>query len=414
MSTYHDALSRLEQAASLAGIHREVLEQLREPRAIHEARLQVRTDDGALRFFRAYRVQHDDSRGPFKGGIRFHPAVDLDEVKSLALWMSLKCAVVDIPFGGAKGGVAVDPRGLSALELERLSRAFMAAMVDVVGPERDIPAPDVYTNARVMAWMSDTYNTLRRGQFPGVITGKPISMGGSLGRDDATGRGAFICGDAVLKARGLEPIGATVAVHGFGNGGQHVARLFHAAGYRVVAVSDSRGGLFAAEGLDIPRIIAHKAETGRLPELEGATPTRSDAPLYADVDILVPAALENVLTDDNASAVQARVIVELANGPTTAAADRVFAERPDVTVIPDILANAGGVTVSWLEWVQNRSGLRFTEAEVHARLGELMAAALKAVQDAADRHAVDLRTAAWVVAVSRLATAIEARAPSAR
>jgi glutamate dehydrogenase (NADP+) len=415
MSTYRDALVRLEEAATLAGVHAEVLDRLKEPRHVHMSRLPVRMDDGSLCFFGAYRVQHDDSRGPFKGGIRFHPAVDLDEVKSLALWMSLKCAVVDIPFGGAKGGVTVDPRALSALELERLSRAFMTAIADVVGPERDVPAPDVYTNARVMAWMVDTYNALRGGLFPGVITGKPVAMGGSLGRDDATGRGAFICGDAMVRREGRDPRETTVAVHGFGNGGQHVARLFHAAGYRVVAVSDSRGGLFAPSGLEIPALIASKEATGRLPARpEGAEPTTADAPLFAEVDILVPAALENVITDANAARVRARIIVELANGPTTAAADGILAARPEVVVIPDILANAGGVTVSWFEWVQNRSGLRWAVNDVHEKLGGIMSAALEAVLEAARAHGVSLRAAAWIVAVRRLAEAIDARAPVAR
>jgi glutamate dehydrogenase (NADP+) len=364
-------------------------------------------DDGTLRMFRGYRVQYDDSRGPFKGGIRFHPRVDLSEVKSLALWMSLKCAVVDIPFGGGKGGVEVDPRQLSLAELERLSRGYVRAIADIIGVDRDVPAPDVYTNARTMAWMADEYSTITRHLEPGVITGKPVGRGGSLGRDDATARGGYLVLKEIEKKRGWQPERITVAVQGFGNAGQHIARLLHADGYRIVAISDSHGGVFHPDGLDAPQAIADKRAHGRLPEPPGSRRVSNEALLELDVQVLVPAALEDQITEQNADRVRAQVVLELANGPTTAAADEILHEKGTL-VVPDVLANAGGVTVSWFEWLQNRAGVYWTLDEVHTRLRERMQEQFRIVTARTEELKSPMRTAAYALALERLGTALTA------
>ncbi|HMJ75846.1 MAG TPA: Glu/Leu/Phe/Val dehydrogenase, partial [Iamia sp.] len=318
---FTDVLRTLGRAAEAGGIDTEVVERLRHPRSILQVAIPVRLDDGSLRTFDGYRVRHDDTRGPGKGGIRFHPDVSLSQVKALALWMTLKCALVDIPFGGAKGGVVVDPKELSPLELERLSRGFVVALGDFVGPDTDIPAPDVYTNEMVMGWMVDEYSRARGRRVPAMITGKPIALGGSQGRDQATGRGAYEAITVVAEREGWEPGATTVAVQGFGNAGRSVARLLHADGYRVVAVSDSRGGICAADGLDIPVIADQKAERreldavycdGAVGDTEGADQITNEDLLALDVDVLIPAALEGVITEDNAKEVRAGWVVEVA------------------------------------------------------------------------------------------------------
>jgi Glutamate dehydrogenase/leucine dehydrogenase len=332
---FEQAVARLDRAARFAPIDPEALEKLRHPKLVLQASIPVRMDDGSLRILEGYRVRHDDTRGPAKGGIRFHPRVDLSEVKALAFWMTCKCAVVGIPFGGGKGGVAVNPKELSRLELERLSRGFIQALADFLGPETDVPAPDVYTNERVMGWMMDEYSKIRRQRTPAVITGKPVELGGSLGRDDATGRGAYTCVKELEKRRGWDPSEVRVAVQGFGNAGQHIARLLHGDGYRVVAVSDSRGGIYNRDGFDIPSLMKMKNETRRLMavyceesvcELVDADDVTNDELLELDVDLLVPAALENQITAANAARIRARTIVEIANGPTAAEADPILAD----------------------------------------------------------------------------------------
>ena len=414
---FDEALRRLDQAAGLAHVDSEVLEKLRHPKLVVEVSVPLRMDDGSLRILRGYRVRHDDTRGPAKGGIRFHPGVDLGDVKALAFWMTCKCALVGIPFGGAKGGVAVDPKTLSHLELERLSRGFIHLIADVIGPETDVPAPDLYTNEMVMGWMMDEYSAIRRQRTPAVVTGKPIALGGSRGREDATGRGAYYCIKELEKRRGWDPSSMRVAVQGFGNGGQHVARLLHAGGYRVVAVSDSRGGIYDGHGFDVPSLVEAKNGTRRLQSVycEGslgdlvAAETLTNAELLElDVDLLVPAAVSDQLTAANAERVRATTVVEVANGPTSAEADLVLADR-GVTVVPDILANAGGVTVSYFEWVQNRTGLYWSADEVHDRLRPIITDALDEVLTLAETSGVDLRTAAYALALRRFAAAVEAQ-----
>jgi glutamate dehydrogenase (NADP+) len=373
-------------------------------------------DDESLRVFEGYRVRHDDTRGPTKGGIRYHPAVDLSEVKALAFWMTCKCAVVGIPYGGAKGGIVVDPKQLSKLELERLSRGFIQRIADFIGPDIDIPAPDVYTNPMIMGWMMDEYSRIRRQHSPAVITGKPIPLGGSLGRDEATGRGGFICVENLVRRARL-PQRSRVAIQGFGNAGQNIARLLHQAGHRIVAVSDSQGGIFRAEGFDVPSLIHYKNDTrqlqavycqGSICEMVAADRVTNSELLELDVDLLVPAALENQITGDNAPRLQAAVVVELANGPTTFEADEILHQRGKL-LVPDILANAGGVTVSYFEWIQNRAGLYWSDTDVRNRLEEIMTREFDGVYDLMEKHRIDMRTAAYVQALNRIGAAIESQ-----
>jgi glutamate dehydrogenase (NADP+) len=416
-SVFDDAIRKLERAAEQRPIDPEALERLKYPKAIKQVSIPVRMDDGSLRIFEGYRVRHDDTRGPAKGGIRYHPDVTVEEVKALALWMTLKCAVMGIPFGGGKGGVTVDPKGLSKLELERLSRGYVGAMGPFIGPETDIPAPDVYTNAMVMGWMMDEYSKHRGQRTPAVITGKPLHLGGSLGRDDATGRGAYYAVKVLEERRGWNPPEVRVAVQGFGNAGQHVADLLHADGYRIVAVSDSRGGIYREEGFDVPSLIKTKNESrelravyceGAICELVPATQVTNEELLELDVDILIPAALEGQITAENASRIQAEVIVEVANGPTTSEADAIL-DAAGKTVLPDILANGGGVTVSYFEWVQNRQGMHWELPEVHRRLEEIMRRETATVLDLAADTGCDLRMAAYAHALHRIGAAVAAQ-----
>jgi len=416
-NVFEDALERLKGAAEHAGIHDESLEKLKQPKVAVEVAIPVRMDDGSLQIFTGYRVRHDDTRGPGKGGIRYHPNVDADEVKALAFWMTFKCAVVGIPFGGAKGGVIVDPKELSPLELERLSRGFVEQFASYIGPETDVPAPDVYTNAMVMGWMMDEYAKVRGRRVPDVITGKPISLGGSQGREEATGRGTYYCIRELAEKRGLKPEETTVAIQGFGNVGQHVARLLHSDGYRIVAVSDSRGGIYRKEGFDVPSLIHIKEESRQVKAVycEGSVCEKVDANhisneelLELDVDILIPAALENQISAENVDRIQAPIIVEAANGPVTSEADGKLAALNKI-VIPDILANAGGVTVSYFEWVQNRTGYYWELDEVNSKLEAIMAREFRRIYDVSDVNGVDMRTAAYIVALKRIGEAMEAQ-----
>ncbi len=417
VSLFDDALRRLDKAATHATIDAESLARLRSPKAFIEVSIPVRMDDGTLRVFTGYRSRHDDSRGPAKGGIRFHPSVSPGEVKALAFWMTCKCACVGIPFGGGKGGVIVNPQELSRLELERLSRGYIRQVADFIGPDTDVPAPDVYTNATIMGWMMDEYSKIHRRRTPAVITGKPIALGGSLGRGDATGRGAYYCIKELEKKRGWNPTEVSVAIQGFGNAGQHVARLLHADGYKVVAASDSRGGIYSPDGFDIPSLIQMKLDSRRLEavychgtvcETIDAKKITNEELLELDVDLLLPAALENQITKDNVDNIKAPIIVELANGPTTSEADEVLSKRGTM-VVPDILANAGGVTVSYFEWVQNRAGYYWTVEEVHQKLRPIMVSAFNAIYAVMEDKKVDMRTAAYVVALERIGEAIAAQ-----
>lgn len=403
---FKDALSRLDKAAAYARIDSEALEKLKHPKACLEVSIPVRMDDGSCEIFTGYRVRHSDLRGPAKGGIRFHPSVTIDEVKSLAFWMTIKCAVVGIPYGGGKGGVIVDPKQLSPMELERLSRGYIEKIAAFIGPDTDIPAPDVYTNPMIMGWMMDEYSKIAGRLSPAVITGKPIPLGGSQGRDDATARGGYYCITELAKKRGWNPKSIRVAVQGFGNAGQFVAALLHKDGYKVVAVSDSRNAIYHADGLDIPHIIQIKNQTNRLPTQHATELTNAEL-LELDVELLIPAALENQITKQNAAKIKAPVIVELANGPTTIEADTILHDK-NILVIPDILANAGGVTVSYFEWVQNKSGYYWDLPTVHQRLEEIMLREFGNVYQLMETHKTDMRTAAYILALNRHSAAVSA------
>ena len=387
-SLFEDALRQIELAGERSNIDVETLERLRRPRLVTSATIPVRMDDGSMRFFEGHRVRYDDTRGPAKGGIRFHPAVSLDELKALALWMTCKCAVVGIPFGGGKGGVTVDPKSLSRTELQRLSRGYIRELADVLGPDVDVPAPDVYTNPRIMGWMADEYSKIRRARTPAVITGKPVELEGIVGRGDATGRGAYYCIKELEGIRSWSPGNVRVAIQGFGNAGQSIARLLHDDGYRVVAVSDSKGGLYREEGLDIPSLIRAKNKTRNMNGVycgcsvcecvdctsDHAKKLTNQELLELDVEVLIPAALELQITSDNAERVRAPVVVEVANGPISGDADAELAAR-GVLIVPDILANAGGVSVSYFEWAQNKAGWMWTLDDVHERLRRIMTSA---------------------------------------
>ena len=414
---FADAIARLDRALEYAAIDHEAVARLKHPKQVLEVSIPVRMDNGDLEVFTGYRVRHDDTRGPTKGGIRYHPGVTLSEVKALAFWMTLKCAVVGIPYGGGKGGITVNPKNLSRLELERLTRGYTSQIADFIGPETDIPAPDVYTNAMIMGWLMDEYSKIRRTRTPGVVTGKPIPLGGSLGRDDATGRGAYYCIKSMEKEEGWDPKTMTVAVQGFGNAGQHVARLLGRDGYKIVAVSDSRGGIHNSEGFDVPSLCTAKNETrvlkavychGSVCELVDADTISNEELLELDVDILIPAALENQITKDNAEDVKAPFIFEVANGPTVAEADGIL-ENKGTTVVPDVLCNAGGVTVSYFEWVQNRSGFYWPVEQVHERLEEIMVREFANVRQFSKEHGASMRTAAYGLALGRIGEAVESQ-----
>jgi glutamate dehydrogenase (NADP+) len=414
---YRDALSRLDTAFSHADIDIESIEKLKYPKAIIEVSLPVRRDDGSLSIFKGFRVHHDDALGPTKGGIRYHPEICLDEVKALSFWMTIKCAVMGLPFGGAMGGVIIDPKQLSRMELERLSRAYINAIADFVGPNKDIPAPDVYTNAMIMGWMMDEYSKIVRQYTPAVITGKPIPLGGSQGRDEATGRGAYYCIKELEKKKAWLPQNIRVAVQGFGNAGQQIARLLQEDGYKVVAISDSKGGIYRPEGFDVPSIIYIKNSTkkiqavycsGSVCETVNAAPISNEELLALDIDILIPAALENQITLENAHKIKAPIIVEVANGPITLEAEPILWQKK-ILIVPDVLASAGGVTVSYFEWVQNKSGLYWSLDDIQKRLQEAMVREFDNVYQLMESHEVDMRTAAYIHALNRHAEAVVAQ-----
>jgi glutamate dehydrogenase (NAD(P)+) len=381
---------------------------LREPRRELTVHFPVKMDDGSVRVFTGYRVQHNLGRGPAKGGIRYHQDVSLDEVKALAMWMTWKCAVVGIPYGGGKGGVIVDPKKLSMKELEGLSRRFFTEIEVLVGPERDIPAPDVNTTPQVMAWFMDTYSMHQGYTVPGVVTGKPISLGGSEGRNEATARGCVYTIVEAARHLGLDLKTARVAVQGFGNAGSIAARLISDEGSTVVAVSDSTGGIHNPKGLDVGRVVNWKKEHGTVQGFPGATDISNAQVLEVDCDILIPAALENQITDRNAGRIKAKVVAEAANGPTTPEADQILA-RNGVFMIPDILCNAGGVTVSYFEWVQDLNRDHWSEPVVNEKLREIMVKAFDETLAISKRESCDMRTAAYLLAVERVADAMAMR-----
>ncbi|MDJ0723559.1 MAG: Glu/Leu/Phe/Val dehydrogenase [Prochloraceae cyanobacterium] len=416
-SLFADASKRLETALKYVSISEDGLRRLKYPKASLIVSIPVRMDDGSLQIFTGYRVRYDDTRGPGKGGVRYHPNVSLDEVQSLAFWMTFKSALLNLPFGGAKGGITLNPKELSKQELERLTRGYIDAIADFIGPDTDILAPDVYTNSTIIGWMMDRYSIIQRRITPGVVTGKPIAMGGSQGRDTATGTGAFYVINTILPKYQQSPPKTTVAVQGFGKVGAVVAELLAKGGYRVVAVSDSKGGIYAEQGLDIPSIRQYKEKNRAIKGVycqdsvcnivEHKVITNEEL-LALDVDVLIPAALENQITVDNAGDVKAKFIFEVANGPTTSEADRIL-EQKGIMVFPDILVNAGGVTVSYFEWVQNRSGLYWTLQEVNQRLKEKIVAETEKTCSIAEEFSVSMRTAAYIHALNRLGEALDAK-----
>ena len=402
------ALSQFDAAADHLALDDDLRAILRTPQREFVVRFPVRLDDGSVRVFSGYRVQHNTARGPAKGGLRFHPAADLDDVRALAAWMTWKCALVGVPFGGAKGGVACDPSSMSARELEALTRRFATELTPMVGPDNDIPAPDVGTNAQVMAWYMDTVSMHAGYSVPGVVTGKPVAIGGSAGRADATGQGVVYTIEAAARRMGLELRGATVAVQGFGNVGEATVRLLSEAGAKIVAVTDVYGGVHDPAGLDIQRLRGHFSEHGTVTGAPRTVPIDNEALFALDVDVLVLAALEGQITAANAGRVRARILAEAANGPTDPSADPILAAN-GVTVIPDILCNAGGVIVSYFEWAQNRAALAWTRDEVNTRLRQQILAAADEVWARADADGIPPRLAAHALAVERVAEATRLR-----
>ena len=402
------AQEQLRLACEAVNAHPAIYEILKEPERVVTVSFPVRMDSGEYRTFIGYRSQHTQVTGPAKGGIRFHPSVTLDEVKALSIWMTFKCALAALPFGGGKGGVVCNPKELSRGELERISRGYIRAIADVIGPEKDIPAPDVYTNAQVMGWMFDEYSKAVGRNAPGVITGKPLVVGGSLGRNEATARGCVITIQQAAAALGLPLSDLTAVIQGYGNAGSIAAILLHELGVKVIAVCDSRGSAFNPEGLDPRKVLEHKQKTGSVRGFPGSEEVPEDEFLGLECDILVPAALENVITARNAGKIKARIVAEAANGPTTPEADKILHDS-GVLLIPDILANAGGVTVSYFEWVQNLSNFYWTEEEVNARLEQKMVDAFRRTYAMHEKLGCDMRTAAYAVALDRLASAMRAR-----
>ncbi|MGH2467584.1 MAG: Glu/Leu/Phe/Val family dehydrogenase, partial [Candidatus Limnocylindrales bacterium] len=398
---WHIAQHQFDLAADRLGLDPGLRAVLREPRRELTVHFPVHMDDGSVEVFTGYRVQHNLGRGPAKGGIRFHQDVSLDEVKALAMWMTWKCAVVGIPFGGGKGGVIVDPKRLSGREVEGLTRRYATEISVLIGPERDIPAPDVNTNAQTMAWMMDTYSMHVGYTVPGVVTGKPISLGGSEGRNEATARGTLFCIERAAGHLGLSLAGARVAVQGFGNAGSIAAQLMAGVGAKIVAVSDSGSGLHAPDGLDVEAVVAWKHAHGALAGYEGGRAISNAELLEVDCDILIPAALEGQITAANADRVKARLVAEAANGPTTPEADRRLHER-GIFLIPDVLCNAGGVTVSYFEWVQDLNRDHWSEEVVNAKLGEIMHRAFDETYELARSNETDMRTGAYLLGVDRV------------
>ncbi|MFH0818455.1 MAG: Glu/Leu/Phe/Val dehydrogenase [Patescibacteria group bacterium] len=408
INPFKNALAQLKKAADLMDLDPEVYARLQKPKKEIHVSIPVRMDDGSLKVYEGYRVQYDNTRGPNKGGIRFHPDTDINEVKALSFWMTFKCATVGIPMGGGKGGVTVNPKELSQTELERLSRGFIRALSRDLGPAIDVPAPDVYTTPQIMTWMMDEYFMLNNGEYaPAIITGKPLAVGGSEGRGYSTAQGGVYVTLELAKKMKLKK-GSSVVIQGFGNAGSYMAKILHKKGYKIIAVSDSKGGILDPKGLDPVKVEEHKKKNGSVQDYAGSKNITNKQILEVKCDILIPAALENVITKENAGKVKARAVVELANGPTTPEADEIFAKKK-ILLAPDILANAGGVTVSYFEGVQNTYNYYWSEAEVLAKLEPIMVNNFNAIWKLHEKYNCDLRTAAYILATGRIADAMKLR-----
>ncbi|MDQ0111566.1 Glu/Leu/Phe/Val family dehydrogenase [Paenibacillus harenae] len=397
----------IEQALQRLGYEQDMVELLKEPMRVLTVRIPVRMDDGKTKVFTGYRSQHNDAVGPTKGGVRFHPAVHENEVKALSIWMSIKCGIADLPYGGGKGGVICDPRSMSIRELERLSRGYVRAVSQIVGPTKDIPAPDVMTNSQIMAWMLDEYSRIREFDSPGFITGKPLVLGGSKGRETATARGVVIMIHEALRLKGIDLAKARIVIQGFGNAGSYLAKFMHEAGARVIGISDVSGALYNEEGLDIPYLLDRRDSFGNVTNLFQQTITNEQL-LELDCDVLVPAAIENQITEHNAPNIKAKVVVEAANGPTTLEATRILSER-GILIVPDVLASSGGVIVSYFEWVQNNQGYYWDEQEIDDKLRLMMIRGFEQVYDIHRTRKVDMRLAAYMAGIRKVAEAARYR-----
>ncbi|WP_188206037.1 Glu/Leu/Phe/Val family dehydrogenase [Alkalibacillus aidingensis] len=399
--------SVIREALDKLGYPEEAYELMKEPVRMVTVRIPVRMDDGKVKVFTGYRAQHNDAVGPTKGGVRFHPNVSETEVRALSIWMTLKSGIVDLPYGGGKGGIVCDPREMSFRELEGVSRGYVRALSQVVGPTKDIPAPDVFTNSQIMAWMMDEYSRIDEFNSPGFITGKPIVLGGSHGRESATAKGVTICIEEACKKRGIDLKGARVIVQGFGNAGSFLAKFMHDMGAKVIAISDAEGALYDPEGLDIEYLLDRRDSFGTVTNLFDDTITNEEM-LELETDILVPAAIENQITKDNAHNIKAEIVVEAANGPTTLEATKILTER-DILIVPDVLASAGGVTVSYFEWVQNNQGYYWKEEEVQEKLREVLVKSFNNVYTTAQNRQIDMRLAAYMVGVRKMTEAARFR-----
>ncbi|GED56220.1 Glu/Leu/Phe/Val dehydrogenase [Brevibacillus formosus] len=403
LNLLHSTQTVIKEALEKLGYQESMFELLKEPLRVLTVRIPVRMDNGEVKVFTGYRAQHNDAVGPTKGGIRFHPEVTEDEVKALSIWMSLKAGIVDLPYGGGKGGIICDPREMSFRELERLSRGYVRAISQLVGPTKDIPAPDVFTNSQIMAWMMDEYSRIREFDSPGFITGKPIALGGSHGRETATAKGVTICIREAAKRRNIDVKGARVVVQGFGNAGSYLAKFMHDAGAKVVGISDAYGALHDPNGLDIDYLLDRRDSFGTVTKLFNNTITNKEL-LELECDILVPAAIENQITAANAHNIKAQIVVEAANGPTTLEATKILTER-GILLVPDVLASAGGVTVSYFEWVQNNQGYYWSEEEVEEKLEKVMVRSFENVYSMSQTRRIDMRLSAYMVGARKMAEA---------
>ncbi len=405
---FENAQAQIDSAAKFADCDMEIIKVLKEPQRVIEVAIPIEMDDGHIEVFKGFRSQHNNYRGPYKGGLRYHPSVTADEIKALSIWMTLKCAVVDIPFGGAKGGIVVDPKKLSEHELKHLTHGYIDKIFEFIGPDKDIPAPDVYTNAQIMAWIMDEFSHISRTHSPAVVTGKPIENEGSLGRDTATAQGAAFVLNEYLSIKTKKAQETSVVIQGYGNAGENLADILYHQGYKILAISDSKGAIFNKEGVDPHKVSAHKKKKGSVKDLSGAKNIPSDKIFELDADIIIPAALENVISEKNVSKIKASCILEVANGPTTFSADGIL-ESKGIDIIPDILANSGGVTVSYFEWVQNLQRYYWNKDEITGHLKQKISSAFREIYNLSTSKKISLRQSAYALAINRIGKAVSNR-----